>query len=75
MSGVYMEHPKIKSHLAKFGCGNGSILVSFFQNFGIFFRKSGKIQKKLYKLKKNQNEAGAMYYLMYIFFQILLLTF
>ena len=38
---------KNQSHLAKFGCGNGAILVILFKKIGYFF---SKIQKKLKKI-------------------------
>ena len=46
-----------------------------FENFGTFFSKNQENTKNGKNSKKNKNEAGAMYCLIYIFFQILLLTF
>ena len=40
---------KNRSHLAKFGCGSGAILVILFKKIGYFF---WKIPKKCQKLKK-----------------------
>jgi len=40
---------KNQSHIEKFGCGNGAILVILFKKIGYFF---SKIRKKLKKIKK-----------------------
>ena len=40
---------KIESHIAKFGCGSGAILVILFKKIGYFF---SKIRKKWKKIKK-----------------------
>ena len=58
---------KNRSHLAKFGCGNGAILVILFKKIGYFF---SKIRKKLKKIKKIIlkiiNISPSTYSLMYV---------
>ena len=41
---------KNRSHIAKFGCGNGAILVILFKKIGYFFQKSVKNGKKVKKI-------------------------
>merc|ERR1712001_216321 len=41
---------KNRSHIAKFGCGSGAILVILFKKIGYFFQKSVKNGKKLRKI-------------------------
>jgi len=39
-----------RSHIAKFGCGSGAILVILFKKIGYFFQKSVKNGKKVKKI-------------------------
>ena len=59
---------KNQSHIEKFGCGNGAILVILFKKIGYFF--SSKIRKKLKKIKKIIlkiiNISPSTYSLMYV---------
>ena len=41
---------KNRSHIAKFGCGSGAILVILFKKIGYFFQKSVKNGKKFKKI-------------------------
>jgi len=58
---------KNRSHIAKFGCGSGAILVILFKKIGYFF---SKIRKKWKKNKKNIlkiiNITHSIYALMYV---------
>ena len=40
---------KNRSHIAKFGCGSGAILVILFKKIGYFFSKIRKMEKKYFK--------------------------
>ena len=46
----YWKIVKNRSHIAKFGCGSGAILVILFKKIGYFFQKSVKHGKKLKKI-------------------------
>ena len=58
---------KNRSHIAKFGCGSGAILVIHFKKIGYFF---SKIRKKWKKWKKNIvkiiNITHSIYAFMYV---------
>merc|ERR1712208_134172 len=58
---------KNRSHIAKFGCGSGAILVILFKKIGYFF---SKIRKKWKKWKKNIlkiiNITHSIYAFMYV---------
>ncbi len=63
----YGKIVKNRSHIAKFGCGSGAILVILFKKIGYFF---SKIRKKWKKWKKNIlkiiNITHSIYAFMYV---------
>ena len=62
--------------VVKFGCGSVRKFAYFFQKMEFKFSKNREKYKKNSKnSKKIKNEPGVMYCLIYIFFQILLVTF
>ena len=60
----YWKIVKNRSHIAKFGCGSGAILVILFKKIGYFFSKIRKKSKK--NILKIRNITHSIYALMYV---------